>query len=129
MGYPSDISEEEWAVLAPYFEQRGRGRPREHNIRQVVNGLRYLIRSGCQWRMLPQEFPPWETVYGYVRRWRRTGKWDEIHDLLRERVRVQAGRVATPSAAIIDSQSVKTVQKGGKEATTRGRRPKEGNAT
>jgi transposase len=129
MGYPSDMSDDEWSVLAPYFEQRGRGRPREHDIRRVLNGIRYLIRSGCQWRMLPKEYPPWETVYGYVRRWRRIGKWDAIHDALREAVRAQAGRAATPSAAIIDSQSVKTVQKGGKEATTQARRPKGGNAT
>ncbi len=128
MGYPSDMSDAEWSVLSPYFDQQGPGRPREHDIRSIINGLRYLLRSGCQWRMLPQEYPPWESVYGYVRRWRRTGKWDEIHVALRGAVREKAGKEVSPSAAIIDSQSVKTVQKGGSGATTLARKPRGENA-
>ena len=125
MGYPSDMSDDEWSVLSPYLIQEGPGRPREHDIRRVINAIRYLLRSGCQWRMLPKEYPPWESVYGYVRRWRSTGKWDAIHESLRGAVREKAGKAATPSAAIIDSQSVKTVQKGGSGATTRVRKPRE----
>ncbi len=124
MGYPSDISDAEWSVLAPYLQREGPGRPREHDIRSIINAIRYLLKSGCQWRMLPKEYPPWESVYGYVRRWRRTGKLDAIHENLRGAVRVKAGRAATPSAGIIDSQSVKTVQKGGSEATTLARKPR-----
>ncbi len=125
MGYPSDMSDAEWSVLAPHFKQRGRGRPREHDTRSIINAIRYLLKSGCQWRMLPQEYPPWESVYGYVRRWRRSGKWDAVHEALRGAVREKAGRAETPSAGIIDSQSVKTVQKGGSVATTLARKPKE----
>lgn len=124
MGYPSDMSDAEWSVLSQYFKQRGPGRPREHDIRSIINAIRYLLRSGCQWRMLPQKYPPWESVYGYVRRWRSNGKWDAVHEALRGAVREKAGRAATPSAGIIDSQSVKTVQKGGSMAMTLARKPK-----
>ena len=124
MRYPSDMSDAEWSVLAPYLAQEGPGRPREHDIRSIINAIRYLLKSGCQWRMLPKEFPPWDSVYGYVRRWRRTGKWDAMHEALRGAVREKAGRAATPSAGIIDSQSVKTVQKGGSVATMLARKPR-----
>ena len=79
-------------------------------MREVVNALFYVLRSGCAWRMLPHDFPPWQTVYGYFRQWRNAGIWEMINDALREAVRLQAGREAEPSAAIIDSQSVKTTE-------------------
>ena len=88
------------------------GRPRLHSRRTILNSIFYIVRSGCAWRLLPHEFPPWQTVYHYFRRWRLDGTWERIHTALRERVRVQAGRNSQPSAGIIDSQSVKTAYGG-----------------
>lgn len=94
-------------------------------MREVINGVLYLNRTGCSWRMLPHDLPPWGTVHYYYRRLRREGIWPNIHDHLREQVRVEAGKEKTPSAAIIDSQSVKTAEKGGAAGTTRARRSPE----
>ena len=93
------------------------GRPRTVNIREVVNAILYVVKTGCQWRALPGDFPHWKTVHTYFLRWRNSGKWQEIHDALREKVLINEGREpTTPSAAIIDSQTVKTSQKGGNAA-------------
>lgn len=114
MSYPSDMSEAEWSILEPFFPgYAGYCRPRKHSYRSIVNGIRYVLRGGIQWRMLPRDYPPWQTVYDYYRQWRLSGKWDMIHEVLRERVREQAGKNPLPSVAIIDSRSVKTTQKGG----------------
>ena len=91
-------------------------------MREVINGILYLSRTGCSWRMLPHDLPPWGTVHYYYRRFRREGVWPAVHDRLREQVRVEAGKEKTPSAAIIDSQSVKTAEKGGPAGTTRARK-------
>ena len=112
--YTSDLTDAPWERLAPLIPPaKPGGRPRSVNMRAIVNAIFYRTKTGCQWRNLPHDLPPWGTVAGYYRLWRRSGVWEAIHDALREQVRIAAGREATPSAAIIDSQSVKTTGKGG----------------
>ena len=109
--YPSDLTDIEWLIVEPLIPPaKPGGRPRTVNMREVLNAIFYLLRSGCAWRMLPHDLPPWQTVYGYLRTWRKEGRWEKINDALREAVRSQAGREIEPSAAIIDSQSVKTTE-------------------
>lgn len=121
--YPSDVTDKQWELIEPLFPPaKPGGRPQTTDLREVVNGILYLVRTGCSWRMLPHDFPPWPTVHDYYWKYRRDGIWDQIHQTLHKSVRVQAGRQASPSAAIIDSQSVKTASKGGIKAMTLARR-------
>ena len=112
--YPSDLTDEQWKLIEPLLPPaKNGGRPRSTDLRQVMNGILYLVRTGCSWRMLPHDFPPWPTVHDYYWKYRRHGIWNPIHNALHERVRVQVGREPSPSAAILDSQSIKTASKGG----------------
>ena len=112
--YPSDMSDEEWEVLRSLIpEPKGFGHPRIVNLREIINAIFYVQRSGCQWEMLPHDFPPHPTVYGYFRKWQRKGIWQRMHEQLRDRLRQQMGREQHSSVAIADSQSVKTAEKRG----------------
>jgi putative transposase len=130
--YPSDLTDDEWVLLEPLLARvrhDGRGRPRQVDRREVLNAIFYILRTGCQWRYLPEGFPNWNTVYWYFAGWTDDGTWERINDQLRRELRVQRGRDAEPSAAIIDSQSVKTTEKGGTAATMRASRSPGASAT
>ena len=109
--YDSDLNEAEWEKLRPFVENPDRSGPKSDvDLRQVVNGLFYRLRTGCQWRMIPKDYGEWSVIAGYWYRWSRNGMWERANTALREEVRVAAGKKSKPTAAIIDSQSVKTAQ-------------------
>lgn len=119
--YPSDLSDTEWFLVEPFIPRvKSGGRPALHDRREIVDAICYVLRSGCAWRLLPHDFPPWQTVYHYFRLWRDADIFEQLNHSLREEVRERAGREREPSGAIIDSQSVKTTEKGGCAATTAG---------
>lgn len=121
--YSTDLSDREWAILEPLVPAaKPGGRPCRWERREILNGIFYVLRTGGTWRLLPHDFPPWQTVYHYFRVWRRDGTLQMIHDCLRAQARIRLGRTATPTAAIIESQSVKTTERGGPAAMTAARR-------
>jgi transposase len=112
--YPSDVTDAEWALVEPLIPPARRGgRRRTVNVREVMNGILYVLSTGCQWRALPTDLPPRSTVHEYLQRWEGDGALERIHQVLYQKAREQAGREASPSAAILDSQSVKSAEKGG----------------
>lgn len=128
--YPSDLSDAEWALLEPLIPPpKLGGRPAIHPRRELVDAMCYVLRTGCAWRLLPHDFPPWQTVYHYFRLWRDDGTVVAVHTALREQTRRSVGRAPSPSAAIIDSQSVRTTEKGGSAAMMGPRRCTGANGT
>jgi putative transposase len=121
--YPTDLTDAQWDVLKPHLPAPNkRGAPRTVNLREIINALLYLARTGCQWRMLPHDLPPWQTVYEYFKKWRDEGTWERLNRELRIKVRELEGRDGEPSAAIVNSQSVKTTEMGASVAMTRARK-------
>ena len=128
--YPTDLTDSQWKRIEPFIPpEKPGGRPRETDMREVVNALFYLTRTGCAWRMLPHDFPPWRTVYEFFQDWRDDGTLERMNARLREQVRQQAGQDAEPSIAVLDSQSVKTSDQAGSRGFDAGKKGKRPQAT
>lgn len=126
--YPSSTTDVEWALVGHLFEKKGPGRPEKYPRRLVFDAICYAVRSGCAWRMLPREFPPWQNVYATFRRWSDERLFEKMNDELRKLWREREGRDAAPTASVLDSQSVRTAEKGGPMVTTAPRRSRAANA-
>lgn len=110
--FPSDLSDAQWQVVAPVLRAATK-QPGQVSRRAILNAIFYVLRTGCQWRFLPKNYPNWKTVYSCFRRWSHNGVWDQVVEALRVQVRYEQGRKALPTAAVIDTQTVKTTEKGG----------------
>ena len=113
MAYPSDLTDTQWQCIEKILEDEMLARKRAWSLRSILNAIFYVSKGGIQWRMMPSELPPWQTVYYYYRNWRQNGIWDLLHERLHKKVRRRHGKEDSPSVGILDSQSVKTVQQGG----------------
>lgn len=121
--YSSDLNNREWQILEPLLPaEKPGGRHRAYPLREIINAIQYVLRNGCAWRSIPHDLPHWETAYHYFQVWKRDGTWVKIHDHLHQEIRKRMGRESEPSAAIIDSQTVKTTEKGGFTVTTERRK-------
>ena len=132
--YRSDLTDAQWAKLEVLLREseprrHAGGRPRKYPLRQVTDAVLYVVKTGCQWRQMPSNFPPWLSVHQQFRVWRDDGTWERVTQALREQGRKAQGRNAMPSVAIIDSQSAKTALKGGSADTTRAKRSRAASAT
>jgi putative transposase len=115
--YPTDLSDKEWDLIKHLVpEAKPGGRPEKYPKREILNGIFYIVRGGCAWRLMPHDLPPWQIVYQYFWRWRQDGTWQRMHDFLRGDVRGAAGKRRQPSSGLLDSQSVKTTEQGGSAA-------------
>ena len=128
--YPTDLTDQEWALIAPYVPTaKPGGRPEKYPKREILDGIFYILRGGCAWRLLPHDFPPWPIVYQYCWRWQQDGTWQVMHDRLRGDIRVAAGKQRQPRAGISESPSIKTTEQGGAAAMMPGSRSRAASAT
>ena len=108
MTYPSDLSDDQWAMIKAHFDTRNYGKSLKHSQRQLINGVLYVVKTGCQWHFLPSDFAPYKTVYSFYKRAKDKGIWEKVMKDLVERSRIKMGRTSNPSYSLIDSQSIKT---------------------